>query len=66
MEITDHTLILSNLHELLHNTLLITEEVKQILKTDCDEATFVLKPWQVKAVVEKQIDDKSICNCNKV
>lgn len=57
---------LSNLHKLLHNTLLITEEVKQILKMDCDEAAFVLKPWQVKDVVEKQIDEEGICNCNKV
>jgi len=61
----DRTLNLSDLYELLHNTLLITEEVKEILKRDCDEAAFVLKPWQVKIIVEKQIDE-SICNCKKV
>ncbi|KAL6449340.1 hypothetical protein ACFW04_000744 [Cataglyphis niger] len=33
---------------------------------DCDEAAFVLKPWQVKDVVEKQIDEEDICNCNKI
>lgn len=66
MEITGRMLNLSNLYKLLHDTLLITENVKQILRTDCDEAAFVLKPWQVKTVVEKQVDDESICNCNKM
>lgn len=61
----DRTLNLSDLYELLHNTLLITEEVKEILRRDCDEAAFVLKPWQVKTVVEKRIDE-SFCNCRKV
>lgn len=65
MGVTDRTLNLSGLYELLHNTLLITEEVKETLRRDCDEAAFVLKPWQVKTVVEKRIDE-NICNCKKV
>ncbi|XP_012063844.1 PREDICTED: uncharacterized protein LOC105627168 [Atta cephalotes] len=60
----DCTLNLSNLYELLHNTLLITEEVKEILRKDCDEAAFVLKPWQMKTVVEKRINE-NICICKK-
>jgi len=56
---------LSSLYELLYNTFLITEEVKEILQRDCDEASFVLKPWQVKIVVEKQTDE-IVCNCKKV
>ncbi|XP_012527683.1 uncharacterized protein LOC105831813 [Monomorium pharaonis] len=62
--VMDRTLNLSNLYELLYNTLLITEEVKEILKKDCNEATFVLKPWQMKTIVEKQFDE-STCNCQK-
>lgn len=61
----DRTLNLSSLYELLYNTFLITEEVKEILQRDCDEAAFVLKPWQVKTVVEKQTDE-IVCNCKKV
>lgn len=61
----DCTLNLSNLYELLHNTLLITEEVKEILRKDCDEAAFVLKPWQMKTVIEKRINE-NICICKKV
>ncbi|XP_011861494.1 PREDICTED: uncharacterized protein LOC105558427 [Vollenhovia emeryi] len=55
---------LSGLYELLRNTLLITEEVKEIMRRDCDEAAFVLKPWQVKIIVEKRTDE-GICNCKK-
>lgn len=61
----DRTLNLSDLYELLHNTLLITEEVKEMLRRDCDEAAFVLKPWQVETVVEKRTDE-CICNCKNV
>lgn len=61
----DRTLNLLNLYELLHNTLLITEEVKEILRRDCNQAAFVLKPWQMKTVVEKRIDE-STCSCKKV
>ncbi|KAL6265174.1 hypothetical protein P5V15_005259 [Pogonomyrmex californicus] len=60
----DCTLNLSNLYKLLYNTFLITEEVKEVLRNDCDEAAFVLKPWQVKTIVEKQTDE-NICNCKK-
>ncbi|XP_039306213.1 uncharacterized protein LOC105198689 isoform X2 [Solenopsis invicta] len=60
----DRTLNLLNLYELLHNTLLITEEVKEILRRDCNQAAFVLKPWQMKTVVEKRIDE-STCSCKK-
>lgn len=60
----DRTLNLSDLYELLHDAFLITEEVKEILRRDCDEAAFVLKPWQVKTLVERRADE-SICNCKK-
>lgn len=56
---------LSDLHKLLRETLLITEEVKEVLKRDCDEAAFVLKSWQVRAVVEKRTDESS-CSCKNV
>jgi len=55
----------SDLYTLLQDTLLITEKVKEILKRNCDEATFVLKPWQVKTIVERQVNENN-CTCNKV
>ncbi|KAG5322628.1 PDI isomerase, partial [Pseudoatta argentina] len=55
--VMDRTLNLSNLYELLHNTLLITEEVKEILRKDCDEAAFVLKPWQMKTANENEAEE---------
>lgn len=58
----DRTLNLSSLHKLLHDTLLITEAVKEVLRRDCEEAAFALKSWPVK-IVEKREDE---CTCKKV
>jgi len=62
----DHSVLnSSDLYTLLQDTLLITEKVKEILKRNCDEATFVLKPWQVKTIIERQANE-TICTCTKV
>lgn len=58
------TLNSSDLYELLYDTLLTTEKVKRTLKTNCDEATYVLKPWQVEITVENRAND--ICTRKKV
>lgn len=55
----------SDLRALLNNTLLITEEAIEVLKKNCDEATFALKPWKMESITIEQ-KDESVCNCKKV
>ncbi|EFN85404.1 uncharacterized protein LOC105182388 [Harpegnathos saltator] len=60
----DRAFNLSGLRKLLHDTLLTTEQVKEMLRKNCEEAAFALKPWPVK-IVEKR-EDECTCNCKKV
>lgn len=56
---------LSSLNEFLQRILIFTEEVKFVLTSDCNEATYSLKPWRVETVVTKEITEND-CVCPKV
>ncbi|XP_076168450.1 uncharacterized protein LOC143147243 [Ptiloglossa arizonensis] len=56
----EQTFNLSTLTKFLHQTLAFTEEVKNVLKSNCDEAIFSLKPWH-KEIITKQDVSKNAC-----
>lgn len=56
---------LSKLIKFLHRTLILTEEVKTILKANCEEAMYCLQPWCVEVNPQQEVN-KSICTCLKV
>ncbi|XP_076657942.1 uncharacterized protein LOC143362034 [Halictus rubicundus] len=60
----EQTLNLLALNKFLHQTLAFTEKVKNILKSDCEEAMFSLKPW-CKKTVTKQENSGNSCTCIK-
>lgn len=60
----EHMLELLDLRNLLHDIFFITEDVKEVLKKNCDEAAFVLKPWRMKIAFKEQ-KDESIYNYKK-
>ncbi|XP_078039795.1 protein disulfide isomerase isoform X1 [Augochlora pura] len=60
----DQTLNLLALNKFLHETLAFTEEVKDVIKSDCGEATFSLKAW-CKKTVTKQENSGNFCTCIK-
>lgn len=55
----------SKLTKFLHQTLVFTEEVKNILKSNCDEAMYCLKPWYTEIHSQQKVN-KDICTCVKV
>lgn len=55
----------SKLTKFLHQTLVFTEEVKNILKSNCDEAMYCLKPWYTEIHSQQEVN-KDICTCVKV
>ncbi|XP_015431260.1 PREDICTED: uncharacterized protein LOC107187631 [Dufourea novaeangliae] len=60
----EQTYDLLALNKFLLQTLAFTEEVKHILKSDCEEAIFSLKPW-CKKIIVKQEDAANACTCFK-
>ena len=54
----------SKLTKFLHQTLVFTEEVKNILKSNCDEAMYCLKPWYTEIHSQQKVN-KDICTCVK-
>lgn len=56
---------LSKLIKFLHRTLILTEEVKTILKANCEEAMYCLKPWCVEVNSQQEVN-KDVCTCLKV
>lgn len=57
---------LSKLIKFLHRTLILTEEVKTILKANCEEAMYCLKSWCIEVVDSQQEVNKDVCTCLKV
>ncbi|PBC27563.1 hypothetical protein APICC_04111 [Apis cerana cerana] len=55
---------LSKLIKFLHRTLILTEEVKTILKTNCEEAMYCLQPWCVEVNPQQEVN-KNVCTCLK-
>ncbi|XP_017882151.1 reticulocyte-binding protein 3-like isoform X2 [Ceratina calcarata] len=56
---------LLKLLEFLHRTLVFTEEVKDALKLDCDEADYCLKSWSAEACPQEEIAKDISCTCPK-
>ncbi|XP_068967300.1 uncharacterized protein [Bombus flavifrons] len=54
----------SKLTKFLHQTLVLTEEVKNVLKSNCDEAMYCLKPWYTEIHSQQEVN-KDICTCVK-
>ncbi|XP_076639711.1 uncharacterized protein LOC143351747 [Colletes latitarsis] len=54
----------SALNKFLHQTLIFTEEVKNVLQSNCNEAIFCLKPWH-KEIITKQDISNNACICSK-
>ncbi|XP_076381074.1 uncharacterized protein LOC143260184 [Megalopta genalis] len=60
----EQTLNLLELNKFLHEALAFTEDVKNVIKSDCEEATFSLKTWCQKTVT-KQENSGNSCTCIK-
>ncbi|CAL7943600.1 unnamed protein product [Xylocopa violacea] len=48
----------------LHQALVFTQEVRTIIKLDCDEAMYCLKPWSTQASSQEEIN-QDVCTCLK-
>ncbi|XP_076247332.1 protein disulfide isomerase isoform X1 [Calliopsis andreniformis] len=53
----------SILNKFLYQTLIFTEEVKNVLKLNCDEVMFSLKPWRMEMVIKQELSET--CTCPK-
>lgn len=56
---------LSSLDKFLQHALILAEEVKLVLLSECTEATYSLKPWRVETIVTKEMTAND-CVCPKV
>ncbi|XP_046482050.1 uncharacterized protein [Neodiprion pinetum] len=53
---------LSSLTEFVLHSLRSTDDVKNILRSQCEEVKFVLAPWNLETIEKRQIDQES-CKC---
>ncbi|XP_033231746.1 uncharacterized protein LOC117182750 [Belonocnema kinseyi] len=53
---------LKPLQNFVQRVIVLSEETKSVLQSDCDEARFALKSWPNEATVHKEMD--KICTCN--
>ncbi|CAK9823902.1 hypothetical protein ANTRET_LOCUS2153 [Anthophora retusa] len=60
----EQTFNLLELIKFLRQTLVFTEDVKNVLILNCDEAMFCLKPWYMKILSQPETS-KDICTCPK-
>ena len=59
------SLNLNPLQNFVQRVLILSEETKNVLQSDCDEARFALKSWPHETSKHKELD-KSLCTCNAV
>ncbi|XP_046745378.1 uncharacterized protein LOC124410799 [Diprion similis] len=56
---------LSSLTEFVLHSLRSTDDVKNILKSQCEEVKFVLAPWNLETIEKRPIDQES-CKCLRI
>lgn len=52
---------MSLIHDFVDHFLVTVKKTRRILQLECDEARFVLKPWEIEFAGEQ-----TVCDCEKV